>query len=570
MFDLSRNVFLGMRRHKARTALTAVGIAIGAFAIALMVGLGLGLHEFIVTQAEAINDPLSLRVVNASFSFDDVFGDQVENMARAPIPLKEKTFERLAQLRAGYEPFSKEQVEELAGIEGVVSVRPRTFVVVDGARLVPAGDEGGGERDGTPETFPETYWLAYCLVRAAGTPFHLAAGRPYRDDDARSIILSYQYAQAWDLGDPADLVGREIELLFPALGQYSEWNWTNPDQVDARYRAYRARVAGVTQKSILACGVYLSPAFGEEVAQFQFGKSGRAPQDPQDPLASAATLLELVRLVGDPTLEASLRTGGEKERQLADALAALRAPRPEGSPPPTMAMGLELLRIRGLLDDPELQATLEADPGPKGRLAALLGPLLGRAKPAGEEKATYGSVLRVRVANVEEVDDVRARIEAKGFRVRTLQEDLEAVGRIFAVIDLFLSSFGLIALFVASIGIANTLLMAVLERTQEIGLLKALGATRARIRRLFAFEAAAIGAVGGVAGCAFAAAVGWWIDAYGITLLVPEWAGFPFYRAPFWLVGGTLLFSSMVGLGAGLYPAARAARLDPIAALRSD
>src|SRR5581483_8905402 len=118
----------------------------------------------------------------------------------------------------------------------------------------------------------------------------------------------------------------------------------------------------------------------------------------------------------------------------------------------------------------------------------------------------------------------------------------------FLVIDSFLTVFGLIALFVATFGIANTLLMAITERTREIGVMKALGATRRTIRLLFAAEAAAIGVV------AFAFLLGQVANVVAHRLPVgAALKGYSVFVFPWWLVLGSVLFSTLVGVLAGIY-----------------
>jgi putative ABC transport system permease protein len=127
------------------------------------------------------------------------------------------------------------------------------------------------------------------------------------------------------------------------------------------------------------------------------------------------------------------------------------------------------------------------------------------------------------------------------------------------------------ALAVASLGIVNTLVMAILERRREIGIMKALGASDGDVKRIFFFEAATMGLLGGMLG----AGLGWLIGhvinfGTNIWLQRQELRPENFWYVPWWLVALALGFSVLVSLFAGLYPASRAARLDPVQALRHD
>ena len=159
---------------------------------------------------------------------------------------------------------------------------------------------------------------------------------------------------------------------------------------------------------------------------------------------------------------------------------------------------------------------------------------------------------------------------ATGYRVQSLELLLEQANRIFAVINVMLASVGGLALFVASLGIVNTMIMAIYERTREIGTLKAIGASRSDIRGLFMLEAGMIGLLGGLVG-----SIGGWL----VGILLNQFIGWyiarealpisgTFFITPWWLILSALIFAALVGIVAGLYPAGRAARLDPLVALR--
>ena len=159
-----------------------------------------------------------------------------------------------------------------------------------------------------------------------------------------------------------------------------------------------------------------------------------------------------------------------------------------------------------------------------------------------------------------------------GFDSATLQTFLDQVNRIFSILQVMLSSIGLLALFVASIGIVNTMIMAIYERTREIGILKALGSSNGEILRMFMIEAGLIGLLGGIVGVVLGWGLGIILNAvirgYFKSQQVPIDA--PFFVVTPELVIAALAFATFVGVVAGLYPAFRAARLNPFAALRHE
>jgi putative ABC transport system permease protein len=176
----------------------------------------------------------------------------------------------------------------------------------------------------------------------------------------------------------------------------------------------------------------------------------------------------------------------------------------------------------------------------------------------------------VRAASLDDVDVIVAALEARGYRVESLKIMASVMDKAMIVMETMLGSVGGLALFVAAIGIANTMVMAVYERTREIGILKAIGASPGDVRRLFVAEASLIGLVGGVVGTVFGWVLGLGLNAAFLAYL--RWQEMPmegtFFVVTGWLVALALTFATVVGLLAGLYPAARAARLDPLEALR--
>jgi len=184
------------------------------------------------------------------------------------------------------------------------------------------------------------------------------------------------------------------------------------------------------------------------------------------------------------------------------------------------------------------------------------------------------SMLNVRAESVDVVTDIADAINALGYQANTPQSYVEGINSFFMVLQVIFGGVGAIALLVAAIGIANTMTMAILERTREIGLMKAVGATNKDVLSIFLGEAAGIGFLGGLGGVL----IGWGASAilnvvalsyYASQVsqqggMVPSMAT----STPFWLPVFALAFSTVIGLLSGLYPALHAASLVPVTALK--
>jgi putative ABC transport system permease protein len=187
---------------------------------------------------------------------------------------------------------------------------------------------------------------------------------------------------------------------------------------------------------------------------------------------------------------------------------------------------------------------------------------------AAENQPVYSSV-SVRVKNPAQIRNVEDTVKKMGFNTFSILDATRSLQQFFAVLDVFLGIFGSLALAVASIGIVNTLVMAILERRREIGIMKAIGASDGDVKKLFFAEAGAMGILGGVVGVALGWAIGQVIN-LGTNIYLKRQSLPPehFWSVPWWLVGFAIVFAFAVSLISGLYPAGRAARLDPVQALR--
>jgi ABC-type antimicrobial peptide transport system permease subunit len=175
----------------------------------------------------------------------------------------------------------------------------------------------------------------------------------------------------------------------------------------------------------------------------------------------------------------------------------------------------------------------------------------------------------VQADDIDNVEDLAATIQEMGYRVSTNAEYLKSAQQEFAMIEAVLGGIGAVSLFVAAIGIANTMMMSIYERTKEIGVIKVLGCSLRNIKQMFLLEAAFIGFIGGLAGNLLS-----FLLSFGINVVTAHGGAMgmdsDISYIPVWLVAGSMAFAVLVGMVAGYFPALRAMRLSPLAAIRNE
>jgi putative ABC transport system permease protein len=200
--------------------------------------------------------------------------------------------------------------------------------------------------------------------------------------------------------------------------------------------------------------------------------------------------------------------------------------------------------------------------------AAQVNDLRDIVRDSVANKTTYPS-LSVRAKSPSQVEAIETSIKNMGFAAFSLLDASKSLRTFFSVFDSLLGIFGSLALAVSTLGIVNTLVMAILERRREIGVLKALGATDSDVKKLFFVEAGVMGFFGGIFGVLF----GWLLGraiTIGTNLYLKRQNLNPIELSSvtWWLILAALVFGVLVSLAAGLYPASRAAKLNPVDALR--
>ena len=183
---------------------------------------------------------------------------------------------------------------------------------------------------------------------------------------------------------------------------------------------------------------------------------------------------------------------------------------------------------------------------------------------------SYGSIY-VRVKEVTDVTPLVNKLKAMNLNTFAFSEELKDIKRAFLIMDSLLGAIGLIALVVATLGIINTMVMSILERRKEIGIMKSIGASEKEIKAIFFVEASVIGFIGAI----FGLGLGWVVTRIANQIMnakiVPEeMPSVDMFYFPWWLITGAIAFSILLSLAAGLYPAMKAANTDPVKALRHE
>lgn len=187
----------------------------------------------------------------------------------------------------------------------------------------------------------------------------------------------------------------------------------------------------------------------------------------------------------------------------------------------------------------------------------------------GRTDLTNFDSVKIKINDKELMPAVRKAVDSLGFPTTSINDTVNDINQVFVIVQFILGGFGFIALMVAAIGIFNTLTIALLERTHEIGIMKAIGGRNTDVAFVFTAEASMIGLFGGIIGVS----IGWFLGIlvnvlinYVATTLEGEAS--TLFATPWWFALSVIIFAFSVSTIAGIMPARRAAGLDPLEALR--
>jgi ABC-type lipoprotein release transport system permease subunit len=523
--DILRLALRNLREARLRAGLTTMGVVVGVAMIVTMVSFGLGLQRNAVQRfkdLDLFNEiTVSGRSLDALVSAalaggrqpgrDESGAGRDEEGGRRP-PRNNRDRPDATRI------LNDAAVAEIAQLPGVASVEPNVDLVayVRANNRVELRSVGGA------------------LVPNQASRFrNFSAGRMIASADADEAVVDESFLQAFGFAKPADAIGQTLELLAP---QSSDNNARASDAQNANgERASRGGGRGQQKSDANEGGMSF---FGLPLDESNNGGGGG------DEL-SGSLATKSFRVVG--VLKPEVEGGAGNGRQFRGLMPV------SGIYIPLAAARAWSQEHRGTLNQVALQ--------------------LARASGAIKEGEAEGyPMVVVRVTDPDILPDVQKSINERGFSTFSISDQLKEIRTVFLIINSSLGLLGGISLLVASFGIANTMIMSILERTREIGIMKAIGAEDREIKLIFFVEAALIGLAGGVIGSLAA----WGIDVLSNRLayhyfLKPRGVSFvQFFALPPYLWLGAIAFAVVIAITAALYPAARAARIDPVKALRHD
>ncbi|WP_439628084.1 ABC transporter permease [Gemmata sp.] len=522
--ELTRFAVGGLWRQKVRTALTLVGVTVGTCAMAFSLALGLGMRAFIDTEFQSRDDfwRVVVHVDEPPADPKDAPPEKIAVRGDVSDARKERLSEALLDRYAATRqrkppvPLTPEKVAAIAALPDVAEVR--TYRSADGRVTAPGSDKPAS-----------AFTVSGALTDVQS---RLLAGR-LPEPGAKEIVVSELVLYDLGRGDDSDLeraIGLPVRLEVggirnaPPLALARALTGHLPgDDLTAAQLAVLEKVVGSLPAKLDAFD--LTPAERLELQKLFTAKR----DDDERPAASGATVADEFRVCG------VVRVLTREDRKKLGPLTPWEVTR----------------------------ANVFLAPDTGGALFAKL--------PWTKEGAYYAADVRVRPGG--DLPAAVAAIEGMGFRTFSAAKWFTSAKREVTLIAMGLNLFALIALFVAAVGITNTLVTSVVERTAEIGILRAIGATRAQIQGMFLTEGTFIGLLGSALGLALARALAVPADVWVQGIMQSQMEGETLHSTtifvfPLWLWLASVAFAVLLTTAAAYYPARRAARIHPIEALR--
>jgi len=499
-------------QQKVRTLLTTLGVVFGAFVLAASLSIGEGVQETI--DRESRRNDLSRRIevvpkANSPGAKSNADGVVVDGGM---------TEERRARIRKSLaelkRPPNPVQVWSRLTRERLDRMAALPHVV----RLVPLVTQNGLARY---QTKSEGARIASARPDDESCRRRIVAGRFFDAPDQRAVVVSELLAYRFGLVNDADvegMVGKPLRLEFRSQQPETRFTVTlmnrRGGEVSREERAALDKVAGRLPKALESLG--LTKPETEALRKALQEGSATKPEVFTEEFTVAGVIRELT---------------DEERKEHWDSLRA----------------DADVLLPYQTARDFYFRGSVNAE--------------------QGVPRAVVG------VDSEENVKGVVERIGELGVGTRAFIESIEHERLIYLLIFAGMTCVAVVALLVSALGIANTMLMSVLERTREIGIMKALGADNRHLQFIFLVEGALIGLLGGGIGLLLAWAASYpgdaWVRSMVMRDLKVELKGSIFVFPP-WMVGTVVLFTLLVTTLAALYPARHAARIDPVSALRHE
>jgi putative ABC transport system permease protein len=510
--DLLRLPLASLGQQKLRTCLTTMGVIFGAFVLAASLSINEGVQVTIQREASKGDASRKVTVFPGSRAAETKAADDVQVAGRMSPDRRERIHKVLArrarQSRSDDLPINltQDRLEELSHIAHVRQMIP----IVGGAVVATLGNR------------PEEASVSSGAGEEPEFRKRIVFGRAFDSDDERSVLLSEMFAHRIGLVDDADLVQVLGKLLRIEI---------------------RGQEDGPSFNVMLSGGSKASGSGEEHAALRQLAW--------QIPGA-----LDRFSLTGEET--ATLRQAIRQESAKVD--------------PVVVTEDFRVVGIFRELTDDESKEDWSRFPAytdlvlPRRTAVELM-----FRDPAHREEGVNQAVLFVdEIRNVQEVVD---KVEALGVRSQSIVKFIERERLTYLLIFGGMTCVAAVALLVSSLGIANTMLMSVLERRKEIGIMKAVGAADWHLQALYVIEGGLIGLIGGLLGLVLAWLISFpgdtWVRSMVHRDMKIDLTG-SIFAFPSWIGVTVLVFTVAVTIVAALYPSRRAAKLDPISALRHD
>ena len=517
----------GLFRKKVRTALTMLGIVIGVFAMTLIIALGSGMEQIL---SSAVDDEDNLRQISVqpgtgyrhqgtADAEDDPFADEPDEARRKRLGRAARARDRRAGNRvAARQGFNDQMLKDLRETDHVSLARP---LIVERFSVRVKEDDH--------EALPR---LAYGIdTRKGKYRDRVIAGEYFSSPDAEEVFIHEYLAWQWgyrSLDQLNGLVGKTL-VIEPLNADQQAM----PGTMRETLQQFSRLAAKIGPEDVKRLGERLDENEQHQL-QMLFGMAqmfmatGQVPEDLRDPLADSGIQFPLeVKIVG---------VGRELER--GDNFNILE----DGN-----AYQVDCFVPQALAD--RLYRSSNAN-----RIRGYMNVLL-----LADDKDNAGSI--------EEA------MREQGHTAVSVSSALERIGSTLDAISMALSFLTAVALMVAALGIVNTMLTSVLERTREIGLWKALGARDRQVRTIFLIEAGMLGLIGGGLGLALA-----WLamipgnsfalEKLSTQVTLPVKA--QVFALPMWVVLAGPAMATLISMLAAVLPAWRASRIDPVKALRDE